>query len=120
MRKEEGLVKCPIVYLRHIKILSCHMVSIYSKHNLTWNWQICVYIHHQIMLYHIGNVCCIVVRNLHVLIFRVQNQISTIKMLSGKYVFMCINKWHIVLWMTDILLMKRYSVNCMRLIQIKL
>ena len=31
------------------------------------------------MWYHIGNVCYIVVYNVHILIFQVQNQISTVQ-----------------------------------------
>ena len=62
-------------------ILACHMVSICFKHNLTCQWQKCVYIHHQIILYLIVNMCGVVVRNVHGLIFKFQNYISTIKML---------------------------------------
>ena len=73
-------MKWQIVYLRHIKILPCHMVSIYSKHHMTWLWKQCVHIHNQNMHYHIGNLFCGVVHNFHVFIFKVQNLISTIPM----------------------------------------
>ena len=43
-QKPEGLLKFPMVYLRHIKIPSWHMVSIYPSHHLTWIWQkVCAY-----------------------------------------------------------------------------
>ena len=47
MHGKEGLVKWLIFYLRHIKIISCHMVSICFIHHMTWRWQQCVHIHHK-------------------------------------------------------------------------
>ena len=47
MSKIEDLVKFPIAYLRHIQIISCHMVSIYSKKHITWIWKQCLHIHNQ-------------------------------------------------------------------------
>ena len=49
------------------------MVSICSKHHLTWMWQQCVHIHNQNMHYQVENVSCVVVHNVHVLIFQFQN-----------------------------------------------
>ena len=69
IQKTEGLVKWSIDYLINIKIMSCHMVSIYPKHNMTWQCQQCVHIQNRIMLYHIWNVCCVFVCNVHGLIF---------------------------------------------------
>ena len=54
--------------LRYIKILSCHMVKKCSKQHLTWKWQQCMHTHHQNMYYYIGNLFCIVVHIVHVLI----------------------------------------------------
>ena len=93
MLKTEGLVKFPIGYLIHIKILWCHTVSTYLTQHLTWIWQQCVHIHHQNIRNHIGNVFFVVVHNVNIFIFQVQNEISTIPMLFQKYVFMCINKF---------------------------
>ena len=61
MHRKEGMLKWPIVYLRHIKIMSCHMESIHFRHHLTWKWQQCVHIYHQNMHYHIWKCvlrCC--------------------------------------------------------------
>ena len=80
MQKIEGLMKFPIKFLRHIKIMSCHMVSIYSKQYMIWIWKKCVHINHQNMHYHIWNVFCVVVNNVHVFISQVQNNIITIHM----------------------------------------
>ena len=82
MRKTEGIMKCPIVYSIHIKVLSCQMISICFKQHMTWKWQQCVHIHNQIMHYHIRNVCFVVVQNVHGLIFQFHNQIRKIQMLS--------------------------------------
>ena len=102
------------------KILSCHMESIFFRQNLIWKCQQYVHIHNQNMHYHIGNVFCIVLRNIHGLIFQAHNHISTIHMLAPLYVFMSINTLEVVLCMDDALLMKINSFNCMRLIYIKL
>ena len=120
MHKIEGLVKCPIVNLRHIKIFSCHMVSICYKHSMPRQQGKCVHIYNQIMIYHIGNVCGIFVRNVHGLIFQVQNKIRKIQMLAPPYVFVSVNKLHVVLLIKDALLMKINSVNCVRLLHMKL
>ena len=90
MRKTEGLVKWPISLLRYIKIVLCHIVSIYSKQHLTLLWQQCMHIHNQNM--HLPHWKCVFrcCENFHVLIFQVQNQISTIPMSVQQYVFMCI------------------------------
>ena len=114
-RKTEGLVKYPINYLRHIKILSWHMVSIYSTHHLIWIWQQCVNIYHQNMHYHIWNMFCIAVHNVHVLKLQVHNQIIRIPVLVHQYIFMCINKLQYAMWMSDTLSMKIKCVNFVRL-----
>ena len=103
MHKTEGLVKRPIVYLIHIKILSCHIESILFRHHLTWQCQKCVNIHNKSMHYHIGNMFWFVVCNVHGLIFQVQNQIRKIKMLSLPYNLMSIKILHGVLCMADAL-----------------
>ena len=84
-------MKWPIVYLRHIKILSCHMEIMCFQQNLTLRWQQCVHIHNQNMHYHIVNVFYIVVHYVHGLIFQVQNQIRAIQMLAPPYYSMSIN-----------------------------
>ena len=71
MHKTEGLLKWPIVYLRHIKILSCHMENIFFRHHMTLQWQQYVHIHYKTIHYSIGNVFCVVLRNLHGWIFQV-------------------------------------------------
>ena len=109
------MLTCPIVYLRHVKILSYHMVRIYSKQHLTWLCQKCVLIHHQKMHYHIENVFCGFVNNIHVLISQVHNHISTVKILFLQYVFMCITLFRVVPCMEESLLIKINSVNCVRL-----
>ena len=57
--------------MTHVK----HMIKIASDIVM----EKCVHIHHLLMLYHIGNMCFVVVRNVHRFIFQVQNQISTIE-----------------------------------------
>ena len=89
-RKTEGPEKWPTVYLRHIKIPSCHMVRIFSINHLTWLCGKCLHINHQNMNNHTVNVCCSVVNNVHVLIYQVQNHIKSIPMLFQQYVLMCI------------------------------
>ena len=64
----------------------------------------CAY-HNQNMHNYIGNVCCVVVYNVHKWIFQVQNHISTIQMLASPYIFMCINTLHILLFLSDSLSM---------------
>ena len=92
------------------------MESICFRYHLTWQWQQCVHIHDQNMLYHIGNVFCVFVYNYHGLIFQVQNHISTIQILAQSYVFMSINAQQAVLCMADSISMKRNSVTCVRLL----
>ena len=55
MHKTEVLVNLPIVYLRHIKIIACHMESVCFQHHLTFWWQKCVHIHHQTMSSFVDN-----------------------------------------------------------------
>ena len=75
-----------------------------------------MHIHYQNMHYHIGNVFCVVVRNVHGLISQIQNQIRTIKILSLPYILMSINTLYVVLYTVDALSMKINSVNFVRLI----
>ena len=63
------------------KILSCHMVSICSKQNLTRLWPQCVHINHQNMHDYIGNVCFIFLNNVQVLISQLHNNIIKIQIL---------------------------------------
>ena len=42
----------------------------------------CMHTHHQNMHKHIGNMCCVVMRNVHGFIFKVQNNTNTIRILS--------------------------------------
>ena len=119
MYKKEGMAKCPIVYLRYIKLLTYHIKSICFRQHQKWICQKCVDIHNKNMYYHIGNVFCVVVRNFHGLIFQVHNQIGTIIMLYQSYNFMSIITYHVVLCMTDVLSMRRNSVNCVRIIHIQ-
>ena len=79
--KTEGLMKWTVTYLRYNKILLFHMVSMCSKNHLTWLWQQWVQVHHKNIHYRLVNVCCVVVQNFHILIYQLQNQIITIKML---------------------------------------
>ena len=116
--KTEGLVNFKIVYFRHIKILSCHMEIICFQQHITLWWQQCVNIHPQDIHYHIGNLFCGVVRNVHRWIFQFQNQISTNQLLAPPYYFMSMNTYHAVLCMVDSLSMKINSVNFVRIIYI--
>ena len=56
MHKTEVLVKWPVVYLRHMKIVSCHIVRICFIQHMEWQWQQCMHIYHEIILYHCENV----------------------------------------------------------------
>ena len=114
-RRSGEIVSC---LFETYKIMSCHMVIICFKQNLTWQGKKCVHIHNQIILDHIGNLCCIFVINVHGFIFQVQNQISTIKSLAQQYVFEIINTLHAVLCTGDAILTKRNNVNCVRLLHI--
>ena len=105
---------------RHIKNLTCHMEIICFRQHLILRWQQCVNIHDQTIHCHIRIFFCLVVQNVHILIFRVNNNIGIIKMLAPPYGFMYINTLHVVLFITDTLSMKRNSVNCVRLIHIRL
>ena len=107
IHKTEGMVKLPIIYLIHIKILSFHMEIICFQQHMTLQWKQCVHINHQTMHYHIGNVFCVVVRNVHVCTFQVQNQISTIQKLAPQYDFISINTYYVVLCMEYALSMKK-------------
>ena len=100
--------------------MACHMVSIFFRQHLTLRWPKFVHIHHQTMYYHIGNVFFVVIRNVYVWIFQVQNQISKIQTLDPPYHSMSINTQHVILCMTDALSMKSNSVNFVRLLQIQL
>ena len=51
----------------------------------------CVHIHHQTIHYRIGDLLLVVMRNAHVWIFQVQNQISKIQMLNPPYDLISIN-----------------------------
>ena len=62
------------------KYMSCHIESICFRQHLTLGWQKCVHTHYQTIHYHIGNVFCAVVHNVHGLILQVQNNISAIQM----------------------------------------
>ena len=79
-----------------------------------------MHIHHQNVHDHIGNVFCVVVPNVHILIFQGQNKTITIQMLAQSYYFMYINAEHFVLFIADTLSMKRNSANCVRLLQMQL
>ena len=80
----------------------------------------CMHTHHQNMHKHIGNMCCVVMRNVHGFIFKVQNNTNTIRILSPPYVLISINTLHVVLCMVDALSMKRNSTTCVRLLQMQL
>ena len=51
------------------------------KHNMTWRCEQYVQIRNLIMCYHIGNLCFIVVQNVHIWILQFHNEISIIIML---------------------------------------
>ena len=72
------------------------------------------------MHYHIGNVCCVVVKNFHGLIFQVHNQISTIEMLAPPSKFMSINTLHFLLCTEEAISIKRNSVNYVMLLHMQL
>ena len=95
------------------------MEIICFRQNLVFQCQQCVHIHHQNIHCHIGNVFCVVVRNFHIWILQVHNQISTIQILASPYVFIYINTFHVVMFILDALSMKINSVNCVRLIQMQ-
>ena len=67
------------IFETYEKTVMPHSKHMFKMH-LSWLCQKCVHIHHQNMHYHIGNVCCVVVYNVHVLIPQFQNQISRTKM----------------------------------------
>ena len=73
------------------EILSCHMEIIYFRQHMKLQYQQFLHIHHQNMHYHIGNVFCVVVRNVHGWILQVHNQINIIQMSAPPYNFMSIN-----------------------------
>ena len=82
-------MKWKTVYLRHIKYVMPH-----GKHVLKTAYNMdmekCVHIHHKNMHYHIENVFCSVVKNIHVLTSQVQNMIHTIKKLFLQHVLIYI------------------------------
>ena len=61
MLKTEVLGEKKIVYMKLIKIQSCHMGVIFTPNHMTWQRQQCVQTHSLFMRYHTGNVylrCC--------------------------------------------------------------
>ena len=88
--------------------------GIFLKHHLEWLWQQCVHIPHQIIRDHIWNVCYVVVKNVQLLIYQVQNLISTVPMSVQQYVFVYINTFYSVTCMADSLSTEINSVNCLR------
>ena len=76
----------PEVSIRTSKYGEDTGIITHGKHTLNTESEMamtkCVHIHHQNMYYQIENMFCIVVKNVHFLIFQVQNQISIITMLS--------------------------------------
>ena len=82
MLKIEGPKKKKISYTKHIKIQSYHMGVIFMPKRMICQRQKYVHIHSQIMHYHNGNVCCDVVRNVHVLILLTKKQMINIPMLD--------------------------------------
>ena len=87
MLKTKGLGKKKIVYMKHIKIMSCHMGIIFTPKHLIWQRQQCVHIHSNIMHYHTGNVSCNVVPNVQALIFLTKKQIINIPTLVHQLFF---------------------------------
>ena len=102
MRKTEGLVKFPIVYLRHVRILWYRMGIIFIKQYMTWIWQQYVHIHSTKMHWHTGNVCCVVVQNVHVIMSQVRNHISINPTHILQYVFMFITWSQTVQCISDV------------------
>ena len=77
------------------------MVFTYTKQHLIWTWKQCVNIHHHIMHYHTGNVCCVLVPITHVLIYQSKNHRSIINVHVLQYIFMFITSLHGIQCMED-------------------
>ena len=88
--KEEGMGKKKTVYMKHIKIRSCHMGVIFMPKHLIWQRKQCVRIQSQIMHYHTGNVSYDVVPNVQALIFLTNNQMINIPTLVLQFDFIFI------------------------------
>ena len=78
MLKTEGLGKKQIVYMKHIKIQSCHMGVIFTPKHITWQRKQYVHTNSQIMRYHTRNVYCDGVPNVQALIFLNRKQMIII------------------------------------------
>ena len=68
MLKIEGPGGNKIVYMKHIKIQSCHLGLIFLPKHITRQRQKCVHTHSHIMRYYTVNVYCDVVPNVQELI----------------------------------------------------
>ena len=77
MLKEEGLARKHITYMKHIKILWCHMGVIFRPKHLIWQRLQCAHIHNMIMHLHTGNVYCSAVPTVHVSILLTKKYIKT-------------------------------------------
>ena len=76
MRKTEGLMKYPFVFLKCIRIQYDLMVVIFTISLQKWTWQKFVPVPLIIMGYHTVNVCCVVLMSAQVLSYPVMNQIK--------------------------------------------
>ena len=76
MRKPEDLVKYQVVFMKPIRILYNLVVVIFTTPPQTWKFQQCVPVLLNIMRYHTGNVCYIVVISAQVLSYTVSRQIN--------------------------------------------
>ena len=85
--KTEGLGKNQIVYMKLIKIQSCHMGVIFKPKHMIWQRQQCVHTHSQIMRYHTGNVYCYVLPNFQALILLTRKQMINIPTLLNQFIF---------------------------------
>ena len=104
MHKTEGLVKWAVVFLKHIRILARHMIVIYIKQHMTWIFIQYAPTHCPKMSYHTGILCCIVVKNVHVFLSQVRNNIRTTQINFLQY-FSCIQNglslyysWSMPIW----------------------
>ena len=120
MRKTESLVKWPIVYPRHIKnSVNPHGNHMFQTASGMAMATMCEYPSSKYALPHWKCVlsCCAQCPRIYLpspeSYQHNSNVISTI-------LFMCINTLHVLLWMSDALLMKIKSVGCLRLLQMQL
>ena len=88
MHKTEGLVKYQVVSLKPIKILYDLMFAIFTIPLQTCTWKQCFPVHLKTIVYHTGNVCCIVVIRAQLLYYSVSRQIKIQQKIVQKYVFM--------------------------------